>query len=127
MAYKEFETLDHHKLYRVSRWIKIHFSEKVSVRSPLWDYATDENGYCPYSDHFNPANGCYVDYFVFNGRKYALSQFLRLSQPWGFPVIFKDEHGKMVSLAGYDLENYYRPIMIEVDDVGESVRVYVED
>lgn len=116
--YKEFITHDNKKIYRVSRWIRIKYNYNVSKRNRLYYYATDENGYTEGSANFNP-NGLFLDYFTFHGKNYAINQFFRLDYP-----IFFEENGKTTYLAGYDSENYYNPILIEIDEYGEYVRIY---
>ena len=63
-----------------------------------------------------------MDYFRFGGRAYAINQFFRLD----FPIFFENEEGKTTYLSGYDSENYYNPLLIELDDCGEFVRLYEE-
>ena len=96
-------------IMRVSRWIKIEAKE-ITKRSRFWDYAdpcTEENG------------KRLIDVFRFNNRWYCLDQFLRLSYP-----VFFEENGKKGFLSGYDGENYYYPLEIELDESGECIRLY---
>lgn len=44
----------------------------------------------------------------------------------GSPYIYEDDDGKIGVVGAYDSENYYNPILIEVDEYGECVRVYEE-
>ena len=41
-------------------------------------------------------------------------------------MMFENEDGKTSFIAGYDSQNCFNPILIEVDDCGEYVRVYEE-
>lgn len=121
MLHKELTTQENKKIYRVSRWIKIQHNYNVGKHNSLYYYATDENGYRDGQTSFDPKNGLYLDYFRWNGRTWAIEQFLRLS----FPIFF-EENGKTQYIAGYDSENYYNPILIEIDEYGEYVRIYEE-
>lgn len=118
---KEFRTKNNTLIQRVSRWIRIKQAYDITKRHSLYYYRRDENGYGEYSDEFNPNNGTFLDYFTFNGRKYAIEQFLRLD----YPIMF-EENGKLQFLSGYDSENYYNPLLIEIDDSGEYIRCYYE-
>lgn len=115
---KEFETLDGYKVYRLSRWIRIQCLD-VTERHPLWYYADEDT---------QVGKRRTVDGFRWNGRWYALGQFMRFGS--GFcptpPPMFYDETGKLNYLGGYDSEEYFEPIMIEIDECGENVRVYKE-
>ena len=119
---KELTTTDGKVIYRVSRWIKIQYAYNVSPRNSLYYYCTDENGNQPGSNNFDPKNYTYLDFFRWNGRTWAINQFFRLD----FPITW-EENGKLQYIAGYDSENYYNPILIEIDDSGEYVRVYEEE
>lgn len=125
---KNIPTSDGRTLVRLSRWIKVRQNYKPNKRNRLWDYVRDGSGYGPHSNKFNPADGLFLDYFVWNGRKWAIEQFLSVSGTMGLPapILFEDENGKTSCIAGYDGENYYNPILLEVDDCGEYVRVYEE-
>lgn len=113
---------DGKEIVRVSRWIKIRQNYNVSKRNSLYYYATDENGYREGQTNYNPENGLYLDYFKFNGRTYAIKQFYRMD----YPIFFENEDGKISYIAGYDSENYYNPLLIEIDECGENVRLYEE-
>lgn len=115
-------------LIRRSRWIKVCRNYNPNKRNALWYYVTDGNGYREGQTNFDPSSGLYLDYFRWNGRNWALEQFYRLGGIMGgAPIFFEDEDGKTSYIAGYDSENYYNPILIEVDDCGEYVRVYEEE
>ena len=115
-----------HNFKRVSRWIAVKHNYTPNKRNSLWDYVTDENGYKPYQDNFTPENGLYLDYFRFNGRNYAVEQFLCLGNPFWNPVTYcyEDSSGKVHYLFGVDMDNYYNPIYVEFDEYCENVRVY---
>ena len=114
-------TKDGKTIKRMSRWIKIRQAYGVSKRNRLCYYATDENGYREGNSNFNPDSRLFLDYFVWNGRRWAIEQFYCLDYP-----IMYEENGKLQYLSGYDSENYYNPILIEIDNNGEYVRVYEE-
>ena len=123
---KVFTTDTGRDVERVSRWIQIQHNYNPNKNNRLYDYATDGNGYRTGSERFNPADGVYLDYFRWSGRTWAIEQFLYLGGPWGGgrPYMFTDVDGKTTVISAYDCENYYNPIMIEIDDSGERVRVY---
>lgn len=98
-------TSDGMKIKRVSRWIQIH-CDYVSPRHELYGYSDDGS----------------LLYFKFDGRRYALGEFMRFS--WG-PITF-DENGEQKTLAGYDSAEYYYPLLIEISESGEYVRLYKE-
>ena len=125
---KKIVTKEGRTLKRVSRWIRIRQNYNPSRRNPLWYYVTDGNGRREGQTGYDPSTGLFLDYFVWNGRKWALEQFIRLGGPWGGPpIMFTDDNGKTSCIAGYDSENYHNPILIEIDDYGEYVRVYEEE
>lgn len=114
-------------IYRKSRWIKRQEKCNVSKRNGLYYYATDENGYHSGQAGFNPENGLFLDYFRWNGRNYAIEQFFRLNSMFcPLSYCWEDKQGKLNFLSGYDSENYYNPILIEIDETGEYIRVYEE-
>ena len=126
MAY--FKTQNGHTLRRVSRWIAIRTNYNPSKRNRLAEYIRDGNGYREGQSGYDPSTGLYLDYFRWNGRTWAIDQFYRLGGVWtgGEPEMFVDTDGKLSIVDGYDSENYYDPILIELDEYGERVRVYEE-
>lgn len=124
---KEIVTKEGRTLLRLSRWIKVQQGYNITPRHSLYDYCRDERGYQPGQSQFNPENGTFLDYFRFQGRKWAIGQFLLLGgMMGGYPIMWEDADGKLHYLSGYDLENYYNPIMIEFSEACEYVRVYQE-
>lgn len=121
-----FSTTDGNKIERVSRWITIQHNYNPGKQNRLFYYAMDENGYREGQEKYNPENGLYLDFFRWNGRTWAIEQFINMASPWAVPVMFYDETEKLNHLAGYDSEDYYNPVMIELDECGERVRVYRE-
>ena len=121
---KEITTNDNKKIYRCSRWIKIKHNCNPNKRNSLYYYTVDGYGYREGTENYNPIehDGKYIDYFCWNGRKWAIEQFLRLD----YPIFFENEDGKTSFISGYDGEEYYNPVLIELDDCCECVRVYVE-
>lgn len=111
---KEFTTTDGRTLMRLSRWIHIR-NNIVSKKHTLACYGNQVE---------EDDTHVYLDWFQFNGKKYALGQFICMNGMWANPVMFEDETGKLNYLSGYDCEDYYNPIMIELSDGGEYVRVY---
>ena len=113
---------------RVSRWMKVKHNYNPSKRNPLWDYVMDGYGYKPYQEKFDPSEGLYLDYFTFEGKNYAIEQFLALGNPFWTAVSYtwQDKDGKWYCLSGIDGEPLFDPIYIELDEYGENVRVYRE-
>ena len=116
------KTTEDNMIYRRSRWIQIKHNYNPNKHNSLWYYVNDGNGCREGEKNYNPENGLYLDYFTWNGRNYALNQFLRLDNP----IMYYDKEGKLNYLSGYDSENYYNPILIELDECCEYVRVYEE-
>ena len=84
------------KIERISMWLKIHELKK--------------NGY----------------YFKYKGRRYRLSDFIRFRSFWSYgKPQYYTESGKQHELSGSDQVNYTGYI-VEIDDVGERVRLYKE-
>lgn len=126
---KIIEAKDGRKYRRISRWITLKTNYNPTKRNSLWDYVTDESGYHPYQDEFNPKNGLYLDYFRFGGRTYALEQFYVLGSVWlpGPPPMYDDEDGKLGVIGTVDMDsNMYHPIYGEWDECCEHVRLYEE-
>ena len=65
-------------------------------------------------------------YFLHQGRRYKLDNFLSLFSPWatGYPTIIRAADGEEISLAGSEADVYYKPLFIELEDGGERCRVY---
>lgn len=116
-----------YKIVRRSRWIAIKQNYNVTKRNGLYEFSTDENGYKPGDVEYNPVNGTFLDYFRFNGRKYAIEQFIRLGSIWcsDAPYEFTDTDGKSTFIHAVDFSgDLYNPLYIELDEGGERVRVY---
>ena len=128
---KQFRTVDgKNTVTRLSRWIQIKQNYNVSKRNSLYELSTDENGYKPGQSEYNPVNGTYLDYFRFNGRNYAIEQFITLGSVWcgGAPYKFTDADGKSSFVCAVDFYgDLYKPLYIELDACGERVRVYKVD
>lgn len=115
---------------RLSRWISIKRAYNVNRRNSLFEFSTDENGYKPEQEQYNPENGTYLDYFRFDGRTYAIEQFIALGSAWcgGEPYEFKDTNGKSTFIHAVDFYgDLYNPLYIELDEYREHVRVYTVD
>lgn len=122
------ETIESKHLQRVSRWITIKQNYDPCKNNRLWDYVTDESGYYSYQDKFTPDNNLCLDYFRFNGRTYAINQFFAfgsIADCIGHSIGYIENDEKHY-LAGYDSENYYNPLLIEIDEYGEKVRLYID-
>ena len=125
---KIYTDSDGNKIERISRWIKIH-TLPVTKRHRLYDYATDMNGYHPYQNNFDPSDGVLLDYFTFQGMQYSLEQFVSTSSAWAGawnPYYSENDVDDYVILSGYESEEYFHPLLIEIGAYGELVRVYRE-
>ncbi len=114
------------KFVRVSRWITMKCNYNPTKRNALWDYVQDGSGYHPYQEKFNPEEGLFLDYFEFNGRKYALEQFIAIgsiADSIGHAEGYI-ENNQRYFLNGYDGNDYFHPLYIELDEYGERVRLY---
>lgn len=115
---------------RVSRWITVKQNYNPNKGNALYDYAVDGFGNHSYSENFNPVEngGKYLDYFTFNGRNYAIEQFIAIGCVWdvlGHHAGYY-ENGEKHFISAYDTESYFNPLYIEWDECGERVRVYRE-
>lgn len=95
---------DEKTFVRASRWITVHWNYNPSPRNELWDYVTDENGYHPYDEKFNPENGLELIYFTWNGRKYAIEQFYRLGSMFVPELYYYYDNGESYPLCGVDMD-----------------------
>ena len=59
-------------------------------------------------------------FFRHNNRRYYLDNFMRIDH--GTEIEAAD--GEKVTLCGYEADQYYTPLFIELDEAGESCRVY---
>lgn len=122
-------TTDGKEIFRKSRWIKRRTNYNPNKRNSLYYYTCDGYGYRQGTENYNPVEhgGKFLDYFRFNGRNYAIEQFISMSSPFASMVYqWEDKEGKLNFLSGYDSENYFNPILIEISDCGEYIRVYEE-
>lgn len=113
---KRFTTEQGTTIIRCSRWIKIRTDYNVTPRHQCYYYAEDLG---------NGENA--VDYFMLYGHKIALRRFYRFGtmfNPSPSPKWY--ENDVLHHIAGYDSENYFDPMLIELDPLGEYVRVYRE-
>ena len=128
---KQFRTADgKNTVTRLSRWLQIKQNYNVNKRNSLYEFSTDENGYKPGQSEYNPVNGTYLDYFRFNGRNYAIEQFITLGSVWcgSASYEFTDTDGKNSFVCAVDFYgDLYKPLYIELDACGERVRVYKVD
>lgn len=124
---KKIVTTDGQTILRVSRWISIRHAYDASKRHSLAYYITDGYGRRSNDPKYDPSAGTYLDYFVWGGKKWALDQFLRCGSMFCPTEIRWEENGEIRCIAGIDAENYINPIMIELDECCEHVRVYREE
>ena len=114
------------KFERVSRWIKLKTNYNPTKKNALWDYVQDEMGYRTCQKDFNPDSDLFLDYFTFNGKNYALEQFIgigSIADAIGHHEGYVENKTKHY-LSGYDEQDYFHPLFIEIDEYGEHVRCY---
>lgn len=119
-----------YKYRRVSRWIKVQENCNPGKNNSLWDYVMDGYGYHPYQDKFNNKDDLYLDYFRYNGKTYAIEQFFAfgsIAEIIGHSTGYI-ENNEMHCISAFDSNGslYESPLMIELDECGERVRVYEE-
>ena len=125
---KTYVDTDGNRIERLSRWIKLK-SVPVTKRHRLYDYARDEYGYHPYQERFNSENGVFLDCFTFKGKQYSLEQFLSTSSVWTGtwnPYHSVHDEDDQVVINGVQHDDYFHPLLIEIDEYGEHVRIYHE-
>lgn len=112
MKRRTITTTDGHTLVCLSRWIRLQCTT-VTERHSLSQYAEEDGT---------------LWFFRWNGRSYALGQFMRYGGPWaalpGVPMW--DEDDGLHHMTGYDMTDYHHPIEIEMDECCEAVRVWQE-
>ena len=113
---KMIKTKEGYTFTRVSRKIAIK-GAYITKRHSLYDYGDDGDT--------DEAGRVWVYYFRYGGRTYALSQFLRMGTMWAGVAPYEyDDNGETSYICGYDGENYYNPLYIEILDDGETIRLY---
>lgn len=113
------------EIMRVSNWITVKHNYNPHKNNELWDYVTDGNGYTPENEKFNKTDGLYLDYFRYNGRNYALNQFLSFDSIMDIGHSLGYIENKRVHyLSGWDGDNIFNPLMAEFDEYCEHVRLY---
>ena len=110
---RTIKTSENRTYKQVSNWLEVK-EQYVTKRHSLSEYAD-------FYGTDNEKEGL-LTYFTFKGKKYALGQFLRLS----YPEFFENEDGKQSFLCGYDCTDYHNPLMMEMDDCVDSVRLFQE-
>ena len=66
---------------------------------------------------------------MFQGKQYSLEQFLSTHSVWTSawnPFYSENDMDDYVILSGYESEEYFNPLLIEIGGYGEFVRVYKE-
>lgn len=106
-----YTTTDGRQVRPLSRWITIQCAT-VTARHSLAQYAEEDGT---------------LWFFRWQGRRYALGQFIRYGCPWGPPVppMWEEADG-LHHMAGLDAEDYRNPIQIELSECCEAVRVWQE-
>ena len=103
------------KLVKVSRWITIHYKD-ITPKHSL---------YC-YSDNYaKQGEKACVAYFRWNNREYAIDQFINRFGMYGFDLNCEKYPA---FICGYDGEgNIFNPLLCELDEYGEKIRLWIEE
>ena len=111
---KKITCNDGKEIIRISRWIKVNTEFDITPKHSLFYYA-DKLG----------EKENYIDYFRFDGKKYALNQFFRCGSMFLNASYNWTEKDGLHFISGVDMgSDLYDPIMIELSECGEAVRVY---
>ena len=98
-----------------SRWITVN-SKVVTKRHSLECYCDD------FGD-----GELWLDYFRYNNREWAINQFIVFCSPWcGVRPNYIDSKGNAVGVSAYDGTNYYKPLLLEVNDDCSKIRLWLE-
>lgn len=67
-----------------------------------------------------------IPYITHNGRRYRLDNFYRLGSAWcpGEAFTVTDAAGRKATLHGYEMDEYYKPLFIQLDEYGEKARLF---
>lgn len=102
------------KLKKVSSWLKVYRNYNVSERNRLYDYASTENG------------GKRLDYFRYNGNTYAINQFWERFNEWDYNP-YADLNNYPEFIVGWQGDEFIHPLLLEIDETGEKVRLWKEE
>lgn len=76
-----------------------------------------EDNYC-----MNEDSGEFERYFISNGHKYFLSEFIRIGNPWASKDMFKDiKLSNDYQIIGYCASGYYIEKLIAVNDYDDMI------
>jgi hypothetical protein len=110
------QTTDGTIIQGTGRWIPIHCAPAVTSRSALYEYGED-----------NGDGTRLAHYFNHYGHRFALGEFIRNGGPWGPPVpLMWEEADGLHHLAGVQANRWDHPLLVELSDCGEAVRVWQE-
>lgn len=109
-------TTDGTTIQGTGRWISIQYAPSITARHDLYEYG-DSNG--------DGTRALW--YFNHYGHRFALGQFIRYGGPWGPPVppMWEEADG-LHRMAGVQADRWEAPLMVELDEYGERVRVWQE-
>lgn len=109
-------TTDGRTIQGTGRWISIQCSPAITSRHSLWEYG-DDNGDGTRS----------LWHFSHYGRRFALGQFYRYGSPWGLsnPPTWEEADG-LHHVAGLEEGSWFNPLLIELSECGDAVRVWQE-
>lgn len=109
-------TTDGITLQGTGRWIPVQYSPAITPRHALWDYSED-NG---------DGTGS-VYYFNHYGHRFPLNGFISFGSIWGPPVpLMWEEADGLHHMAGYEANRWDCPLMIELSECCDYVRVWQE-
>lgn len=66
-------------------------------------------------------------FFMHYGHRFSLGDFLQFGGPWGPPITPTwEESDGLHQMAGIQADRWDAPLMVEINDCGERVRVWQE-
>ena len=67
-----------------------------------------------------------LPYLVHNGKRLHLNTFYRFGSAWcpGEPFEIEDQAGRKAVMHGYEMEEYYKPLFVQLSDDGEKARLF---
>jgi len=122
---KDLTTIGNAYFKRLTSWKDVKHLD-VTKRHPLFESATDCNGYTCQDEGFDTEQKYYyLDCVEFKGYKIPLSSCANLFNSFYFTEVYRYvENGETHYIHSCDLDNYYNPLYFEFSEDGEQYRVY---
>jgi hypothetical protein len=122
---KNHDTIGNAYFKRLTGWKDVK-NLCVTKRHPLFESATDCNGYSCNDEQFDTDQKYYyLDCVEYKGYKIPLSSCGNLFNSFYFSEVYRYvENGETHYINSCDLDNFYNPLYFEFSEDGESYRVY---